>query len=1054
MKKLLLRLVDGQESEWSRIYYLTLLGFFSGIFIATSNVAISALFLTHIGDENDFPLALVGKGLLGIIATYFFNKLQIRIGFRKVIAYFLILMTLVLAAITFISLKEVTYHTIFIAYVVIGPFTIITGIVFWGIVGRIFLFRDAKRLTGGIDTGQASATIIAFFSIPLIEMVIPSTIYLLIISVVTLLCMTFVVIQMVRKFSFIEDEQSHHKVVRTLENVEVSSSKNRYASYVFLLSGFVICSSFAAAFVDYSFVVVTPEFFEHEIALTNFLAFFEGFVILVSFLIQSFLNDKIIEVFGIRGSLLFSVGILAFFGVMIVFTGHVFGTSPETELFIFFFLLVVMSKLMSASMKDALENPVMKFFFFPIDTAQRFKIQTFIDGTVTESAAFVVGLVMLAINALFHFDILYNIYAIFFILVGWSLIIYRLYDEYRRQLVGTLSGLNTQQERDIANDILDEFEAFGEGVDGVKKLQVVEWWGVNYLQDFLKQNALETEAEMDWLRKKLNDRSKGVIDGVRLEGNIVSAKDKAILEQDVLKSNSLILNSHSAESLKDLSVSADVEDRKKVASYLYYNYEEQYFHLLISLSRDYNHEVRNLIFLVIGKYRLFELFSILADHFANHESLSVLSKVMLDFGDEAVPLLENIFNETDQTQFVRLNILRLYKYLGSEEAVHKLIEKVLHPDRAVREAAMEELAFVEGWDEISERRPSIEAALMEEIAKMVWNINALVELDQKMKGASLLLEALELDMLKSKRRLFLYLGLLYTKDHISLVEKNIDTGTDDSIGYALELLDVLLEGDMKDKVIAVLDDASYEEKSKKLSDLFHREKYSAEQVLYKIINRETYALSRWTKACAMMVLAKNFDKVKEDDFVAHLYNTDTMLREVATWVLYKDNNRVLKDVIGREGSNQQQTIVSTINLTMVQDERIFNRVLLLKSIECFKDCSIDSLITIAESLQSVRFAEGEEVRLSQEEDTDQIFVVADGRMCLVGVSDRKMVINKGELISADVSYLFEDIKKWYFEANTTIYRFNMTSFANLLLYDNQLLENYLKSSLINYQIEE
>src|SRR5205085_9457663 len=47
-------------------------------------------------------------------------------------------------------------------------FVFITQLIFWGAFGRLFNLRQAKRVVGSVDVGVDIASIIAFFSIPVL----------------------------------------------------------------------------------------------------------------------------------------------------------------------------------------------------------------------------------------------------------------------------------------------------------------------------------------------------------------------------------------------------------------------------------------------------------------------------------------------------------------------------------------------------------------------------------------------------------------------------------------------------------------------------------------------------------------------------------------------------------------------------------------------------------------------------------------------------------------------------------------------------------------------
>ena len=62
--------------------------------------------------------------------------------------------------------------------------------------------------------------------------------------------------------------------------------------------------------------------------------------------------------------------------------------------------------------------------------------------------------------------------------------------------------------------------------------------------------------------------------------------------------------------------------------------------------------------------------------------------------------------------------------------------------------------------------------------------------------------------------IFKLLGLIYPYDDIVKAFQNIQTGTKDSVAYAVELLDNTLEKEMRDAILPLVEDLSQEERVK------------------------------------------------------------------------------------------------------------------------------------------------------------------------------------------------------------------------------------------------
>ena len=189
MIKGFLQFLGGEPGEEKPMLLLLGKGFFMGILLATYQIGAETLFLNVMGDEW-LGTAFFAAGGAGIISTAIFVFLQRKINYSTLVlsTTFIILIFIggIRAAFEFMAYEGEQGEFVllpFILFVMIGPVTTIILIGFWGIFGRIFDLRQSKRIIGGIDTGQLMATMIAFFSIPVLtQFVINETYDLLLVS--------------------------------------------------------------------------------------------------------------------------------------------------------------------------------------------------------------------------------------------------------------------------------------------------------------------------------------------------------------------------------------------------------------------------------------------------------------------------------------------------------------------------------------------------------------------------------------------------------------------------------------------------------------------------------------------------------------------------------------------------------------------------------------------------------------------------------------------------------------------------------------------------------
>ncbi len=162
-------------------------------------------------------------------------------------------------------------------------------------------------------------------------------------------------------------------------------------------------------------------------------------------MVQTFLNDLILEQYGLRTALLILPVILVGFIVTEIFVGNYFGftVAEAGENFLIFFVVVSLSKLFVDALRDSLENPTVKIFFFPLDPSIRFDTQTRIEGVISQFAGFLAGLLIIGLGALHFTDLLFNNYIVLLIIAIWIYATFRIHKSYTKALKGTLSNSHT-----------------------------------------------------------------------------------------------------------------------------------------------------------------------------------------------------------------------------------------------------------------------------------------------------------------------------------------------------------------------------------------------------------------------------------------------------------------------------------------------------------------------------------------------------------------------------------------------------------------------------------
>jgi len=124
-------------------------------------------------------------------------------------------------------------------------------------------------------------------------------------------------------------------------------------------------------------------------------------------------------------------------------------------------------------------------------------------------------------------------------------------------------------------------------------------------------------------------------------------------------------------------------------------------------------------------------------------------------------------------------------------------------------------------DRIRSENPGIQFSIRQIKKKVTQEINNhcqdILELHnlKRKKREEEKIKQLERKFTESLMNIFKLLGLVYPRDDIAKAYQNMRTGTKDSVAYAIELLDNILEKEMRDAVIPLIEDVSLEERVKR-----------------------------------------------------------------------------------------------------------------------------------------------------------------------------------------------------------------------------------------------
>ena len=1049
MKKNALAFLGVRPEEQAQVYLMLATGFFIGIFIATYQVTAESLFLNKLSNQLD--KAFLISGALGIVSTIIFSFFQNRIKFvtLTIFSIFLIVIaTFLLYYLYHNSNENIQNGTLFIMYCLIGPMTAILLLCYWGIFGRLFNFKQSKRIIGWIDTGQLIAIILANFLIPFSSSLFPDTSNYLIVCNLSIVGSLICLIIIALKFDLAR--LSADPAIRK----ETRFSNIFKDKYIVLLSVFLIISMITFSFNQFTFQTLLNKQYPNQRDLTNFLAFFNGAIYGLSLLMQLFVNDRIMSTYGIRISLLVLPVVVALLSVGSLLTGGFFGydinTNPQT--YIYFFLFVAVTRLFNSMIKDSLENPVYKLLFIPLDSRYRFGIQTKVEGVVNESGRFIAGVFIFLFALAPFFSIIWIPVIVLGLIIAYFRVVQNLYQEYKNKIRAKLEHKDAQQEKlevGYAN-VTTKLQTHLSGEDSTKAVfsfKLLEKIDPSKLSVWV--NALmkcEAADTREYAQRRMNQ-----LKGLSVSDNYVIRLDKSKIandEKNVLSKIDLdlVLNSGGdvqKARIQRLARSQDANDRHYCAELLLHSQNRENISFLIELLNDNEQKVRSVAIKTAVKKFDNEVIASLIENLGIENYASEAANALTLIGEPALNLLDNSFYRAGQYSQIMLRLVQIIGDIGGPKAKEMLWNKIDYPDKVIVSEvllALGESGFKAGMSQVSRIKYSIES----DIADITWNLGAIQEAEETEESAAVR-RALNREILNDIEHIYMLLAMLYDTRSIQLVKENIESGTAEGVTYAVELLDVFLSEQLKQRVIPVLDDLTISEKIKRLEIFYPRVQLDKKLVLKFLINREFTQSNRWTKATVLHQIGAQKHEEFIMDLIAQLFNPDLLIRETAAWSLHQINPESYKLNVVRLGDDIKRSLDNAV-LDKGNRSTIlyFDKVMFFQNIPLFEGMAGLTLSYLADISKTLMLSPGQILSIDEKQNND-FYIVFKGEVEYYEKNEFATTYNLGQFIGERLSapgYVNSSMIKA--KEAVTLLKFNKDRFYELTSNDVKLANKILE----------
>ena len=990
MNKSWLDFLSPNELERKQVIIMLVIGFLFGTFIATFQVASESLFLNHLSkfsDPNLLNKAFLVSGLLGIVSTLVFTILQNRIKFISLVILSVAIIVATTTSIYYLYKNgdpKINDIVLFGMFCLAGPTQAVLLLCYWGIFGRLFNFKQSKRIIGWIDTGQLIAIIVANFFIPLTAFLFPNTIDYLVVCNISIIGSLACFIYISTRFRLIKNNPKEFDVTVREETKFKNIFKDKY---ILMVSVFLVISMVTFICNQYSFQTLLNQQYPDQRDLTNFLAYFNATIYVLSLVMQTFVNDKILSTYGVRVSLFFVPVVTGLFAIGSFVTGAFFGYTPEGHplAFVIFLSFIALSRLFNSMLRDSLENPVFKLLFIPLDSRYRFGVQTKVEGVVGESGRFIAGLLVFGFSSL----ILFKIYWIPFIVLVLAGIYFMLaediYNGYRNKIQSKLESSEFHQDNlEVGfKKIVTSLESrltdgdISRAIFSFKLLEKINPSDVAGWVNVLAKN--EQEEVQGFAQRRMNEmKGLSVSENyvIRIDKNRASSEGKNILSsfdlEQMLKNGGEITKAR----LIKLARSSKVGDRQYAAELLLHTTSDDSTLFLTELLVDTEPKVRKTALATASKKFNTEVINAVIENLNNPQYSNLAMDSLTLMGSAALNPLDAAFYRNGQNAQTMIRIIQVMGIIGGQRAKDLLWSKIDYPDKVIVSQvllALGECGFKAGISQITRIKFAIEA----DIADLAWNLNAIKDLGDGHESLNLR-QALRQEINHDVDHLYMLLAMLYDTRSIQLVKENIESGTSEGTTYAVELLDVFLSEQLKMKVIPVLDDISDSEKISRLEMFYPRILMDEKLVLKFLINRDFTQTNLWTKATVVHEIGTKRISDFKMDLIAQLFNPDRLIREIAGWALYQiDRNEFMGNSARLDEDHCRWLRRAVLKENKDSKLMLFEKASFFQGISVFEGVPGITLSYLADIAKEVKLKKEETLTIDERSNND-FFIVYSG----------------------------------------------------------------------------
>lgn len=881
------KILNVKASEFGYVRLLFLHNFFQGIGLAMFFNAANSIFLAQ-ASVKSLPLVYMLASLLLLLVGITYSYFEQRVTIKKLLLTILIILFI---SILLIRIGVGLTNSLWIAFAAIMWYrvtSLLNYLEFWGLTSMMLDVRQSKRLFGLVSSGEVTAKLLGYFSIPMLVPHIGRSNLILIASVAFAICI--IVLQRIAK-RYGENKLDRPKTP-VLEKDKKESVLAKYfkSHFIVLLSVLSFISVIVFTFIDFSFLSNLQLKFKSGDEISVFLGWFYGFNKGVTVLIKMFLSGRIIDKIGIKNSLLLipAIFILIIGGII---SYNMMSSDTALVFTLFSLLLFVME-----SLRYSIFEPVFFSLFQPLNKNLRLFGHAIVNGYLNPIALGIAGLTLfLFIYIKGSIDLTLISYVLIGLLIVWIAVVLITNKQYiivlqdaikKRFFEGSemhikgkaMSRLLMEKLQSKSPEEVIYSSQLLFKTEGVEKNAIIETLLDNESEEVVLYalNYYTNDPEMTGLKAQIfsliqdEKRSEQVKEAAIIayckgedtdvsmlfsylesgqanirKGTIIGLLQNGSLEGVVLAGQKLLLLLQS-ENAKDNITALEIIGILKV---------KNFYQPLINMFGHKNPEIVKTAIEASGYVLNSRLLPYLAGFLSDPLYSELAAKSIAQFGNEAVEFFEKQIAENAEQESDALMMFRITQILGNiatPEALKLLLKLLDYPLAKVQNEAI--LNLKKAGFKAEEDDEFIRKKFDQQFEFAAWLYNSIYHLEKSEKKNPYLISALKIELKNVKENILYLLSFLYDTYTIIKAREGLLTDFSEKKANALEIIDNLISKKMYNKLTIIFEDSSLDEKIKKIQAYNLKLPSEIITIIEYILRYRETKFNRWTIVTAIISL--------------------------------------------------------------------------------------------------------------------------------------------------------------------------------------------------------